>query len=801
MKTTQDVKNAFYHLIFNANYLNRDENIHGNLNVNEDRPLLGGLPTVSRKVKIGAITCFAVSMVTATTAVIVYYTTKKSDHQPDVTTPDIPIPPTGTPNLSFEFKAPEKGAGSLIISNSGDGDAEIISIEFTTNAVINTRPHGNLAPQGAQIQSVNESGNFITYKLTEPAHPVILKANSNGTLGYSFETAKGSLNIGALPQNITLNTPDATYLVPLTNQCSGDACNNPFPNFRVGGSYNENDNLRQFSVADINPRKLNQIYYAPLICDANGNIGLGNEVIASAQFPSLMALQQGYPYMRISLSINGSTPDAWSALATSPSARTAFSNNILGILEQYNFTGVDINWRPKQADGNNMVFLFQNIRQTLNQSGKQYDLSFSGPSNPADINLLGYRLRDAVSYVDQFNINAYNYNSLLSDYQSPMNLPTNDPNGFTKSVNSSISLYQHYLVPNNKISLGITSSYTGNNVATMNNDGIWQTITGTPNGQFEPGVFDYACVMTNNCYGGNPFPSNCQIISEQQAPFGQYAMTPLAICPENSSVFSGESVSSVTTKTGSALNLQLKGVSLSLGGDIHNNDNLSLLTAINEKILTGTATDNNNYQRLPESTITNEQEWQAFTQTLQGSLASSFLGGIGYSVFFALIDKLTDAILAKILPKDENSLMQDSNLYYLLKTIVYTTTLYVIGSPVLPALGGKLLGDYLIKLLDLKGVDSMTAGSLTSFLVNLKSTPELHSPLGIAYSAMTCLASFCGGLTVFAMQTKKISSHTDTLYQSARKWYQNMGLFATTTGTDESSRNASDVEIEQNCTV
>lgn len=745
----------------------------------------GGRPPSRLKRKAVVVISGVVVLLTAITTTSVLLSSTNDTTPEDNLTPAPSPEPEITPRLTYSFKPNNRTSGTVVIRNESPFDVEINSIEFVTNTVITTPPQGDLAPSNAQFAMSTTTGNLVGYKLTEPG-AISLPSMTSKNFTYVFDRALGPLNIGSMPSGLNVNTNDGNTIPSIADQCSNlfcsPLCQDPFPEKIVAGYYHPHDQqLRQYAITDINPRTLNHLYYGPLSVDQSGNIGI-HYTDAGTQLASMMQLKAQYPYLQIILSVGDNTTDAFSAIARSTSLSANFSQNVLQALDIYGFSGVEINWENvKKQEAHNFLGLIQTLQANINNGTSSYDLMITGPARPDAINTLGFYYQTIAPYIDALNVRTYGYNGpwlSKNDYQAPLNLPSNDPNGNSNSINATIGWYQHYKFPMNKTVLGIPTDYVGKKVSTLGYDGIWSSVTGTPDGQFSAnGVFDYACAISKICHSTHMLPNDCLYLDAQQAYMGNYSQTPLIKCPSISAVFTGESVASVTIKSNYVLKHGLKGVYLhELAGDL--SDDRSLLQAVGQTL------SGEPKLQCDQSQMMTETQWHEFVTHLKSTMGYSFIGGIGYTLLFAGVDKMTDKALETLLSKNDISKLNQNGSYYWIKTLVYLSAVYILGSPLLPAAAAKLITDALKQFIDLQQLEATLVGSSTSFLVNIATTTELQNPLAIVMSAVSLLCSLGGAFSLKWLMEKPL---TNSFYQSTKKWYQNLnpfGFFQTNEDTD-----------------
>ena len=132
-------------------------------------------------------------------------------------------------------------------------------------------------------------------------------------------------------------------------------------------------------------------------------------------------LKQLNPGLKIWLSVGGwsmndadqPTHAAFSNLANSASAQSAFGKSLLQVLGQYGFDGVDIDWEypvAPERTGQTSDFdaypkFLQNLKGILGSSGHSYGISLTLPSSYWYMQ--HFDIANLEKYVDWFNIMTY----------------------------------------------------------------------------------------------------------------------------------------------------------------------------------------------------------------------------------------------------------------------------------------------------------------------------------------------------------------------------------------------------------
>lgn len=448
--------------------------------------------------------------------------------------------------LAYSFMVPYEGAGQITIQNLGNIPETVKSLSFVTNSKITDNPYGNLYAYGANVTSTqNPDGITYTYTITEPKAGIEILANTSAQLTYTNPTdpklALSPLNVGMNPSSVSVNGQTVT----INGHCVDSACNDPLPNKVLSGYYTDWDQYgRQFQASQIPIKKMNHIIYAFIKFDKDGNISLLDSNSDDKQLPAISMLRQQYPYLHASLSFGGWTLSGpFSAMAANPEALNNFVTNAVTAMKETGFDGIDIDWEYPTApqDAANYAKLLSSLRSALDAEGvkdkTKYYLSIAAPAGIDKIQTIQNNdptawgiIKNSVNYV---NLMTYDYHGAFdipntSDHMSAMKTDPSDPyakdpNLKHYNVEDSVSEYLALGFDKKQLIVGIPAYWRTEIVASAVNNGLYQTITGTPNGQFDnTGVFDYACVRESECFGGQKMPDVMQFFSDNvsQARYG-----------------------------------------------------------------------------------------------------------------------------------------------------------------------------------------------------------------------------------------------------------------------------------------
>jgi chitinase len=500
--------------------------------------------------------------------------------------------------LAYSFIASYQGGGEIQIQNLTDMPVTIKSLSFVTNTNIEGTPYGNLYAYGATMTSKPNSDG-ITYTITEPTSGVSIPPNSTAKLDYGYTTSNGPLNIGMNPNAVavTTTTQPVPVLLGIAGHCVNNTCNDPLPGKVFSGYYTDWDQYaRQFNATQIPVNKINHILYAFINFDQDGNISLYDANSDSKQLPAISILRQQYPYLHASLSFGGWTlSQPFSPMASNPKSLQNFVNNAVLAMKETGFDGIDIDWEyPSSSDSKNYANLLSALRKALDAQGTKdktkYYLSIAAPAGVDKINnIQNNDWKIIQNIVDQVNLMTYDYHGAwdtYSDHMSAMQLNPgdpykNDPILSKYDVTDTVNLYVSLGFSKQKLILGIPAYWRTENVGNANNNGLFQNITGTPPGQFDnTGVFDYACVREQICYGGNTLPSDIQFFSDtySQVPYG-YSVS--------SKIFAtGDDENSVANKANYVNSNALGGMMIwTISGDVRDVNDKNSMIGIAQGIL------------------------------------------------------------------------------------------------------------------------------------------------------------------------------------------------------------------------
>lgn len=225
-------------------------------------------------------------------------------------------------------------------------------------------------------------------------------------------------------------------------------------------SYSERYKQEKTLFSDKAKEVLDIIYFAFGHIDSNGNITLSDPGIV----PELNKLKEND--VRILVSIAGISTEGsniFANLTTDETKLKNFVNNIMNLIEEYNFDGVDVDWEST-GDANvlskGLNNLLKSLREEMNKrqdkDGSDYLLTVAIPARTTDITPDKFDFETINKYVDYINMMSYELqNNGLTTHGSALYSSSND-NGYGYSVDLGVQLFTKYGLDKNKIIIGVS---------------------------------------------------------------------------------------------------------------------------------------------------------------------------------------------------------------------------------------------------------------------------------------------------------------------------------------------------------
>ena len=190
------------------------------------------------------------------------------------------------------------------------------------------------------------------------------------------------------------------------------------------------ETCNRFDASDIDAQTYTHLVYSFASISAAGHVepwaGSWDEVEKYKEFNKV---KQRNPGIKTIIAVTegifyggGMNPVSFTEVAETETSRMAFAQSAVSFLNMYNFDGIDLDWEaPLDRDKGgspdnyeNFVQLVQEIRQAIDESGKDYLLTIALPGT--DWEQLDYDIVALSELVDWFNLNTF-------DYHTPKNIP------------------------------------------------------------------------------------------------------------------------------------------------------------------------------------------------------------------------------------------------------------------------------------------------------------------------------------------------------------------------------------------
>lgn len=176
---------------------------------------------------------------------------------------------------------------------------------------------------------------------------------------------------------------------------------------------------------------------------------------------SLLSLIDKYimPYAKkydtkVVISINESVKGSFSKIAASASLRNVFVEEIINLITQNSFDGVDIDWEcPTYDERTNFTLLMKDLYTGVKKQNS--DLLVTAAIGGGKWQPRYYDLSSSAQYMDYVNLMLYGMTSNNGQYQNALYPSTQGYTLSSCSVDESIALYDTYNFPRNKILIGL----------------------------------------------------------------------------------------------------------------------------------------------------------------------------------------------------------------------------------------------------------------------------------------------------------------------------------------------------------
>ncbi|KAM3446168.1 hypothetical protein MY3296_009925 [Beauveria thailandica] len=305
----------------------------------------------------------------------------------------------------------------------------------------------------------------------------------------------------------------AALITPIANEIAVEKRSGGFANsvyFTSWGIYG-----RDFQPTDLPASQITHVIYAFMNVTANGTVYSGDSYAdyekhyandtwnddgnnAYGCVKQLFLLKKQHRHLKVMLSIGGWT---WSknfpAAASSASTRKTFAQSAVGIMKDWGFDGIDIDWEyPEDAtQAQDMIFLLQAVRDELDSYASQHAenhhflLSIAAPTGAKEYKKL--KLAELGQVLDYINLMAYDFAGAWSNttgHGANLYNDTENPAATPFNTKDAVDAYINGGVPANKLVLGMP--IYGRSF--QQTEGIGRPFQGVGSGTWENGTWDYS---------------------------------------------------------------------------------------------------------------------------------------------------------------------------------------------------------------------------------------------------------------------------------------------------------------------
>lgn len=304
-----------------------------------------------------------------------------------------------------------------------------------------------------------------------------------------------------------------------------------FKQFRVVGYYHFYNVYDDYLLTDVPTEHLTHLIYAHVeVSDAGQCVspdtwadtgfrypGDGENERLRGNFKRLQMIKEDNPDIKIMMSIGGwDYSDKFSEIADDANARIRFARSCVTYMREYEFDGIDIDWRfPVEggatpgltADYDNFPLLlaeFDGQFQYWEEREEDQDYVLSITSGAVPDFMQNYQYELINEYVDFINVLSFAYEgewSGLASHQAPLYVSERDPRNAEAqadyTVNGTVSALLDVGIPAGKIVPGIAfQGQSWRNVAPNDFFGMFSPSGGIPNGTRPGGVLYYSDLVS-----------------------------------------------------------------------------------------------------------------------------------------------------------------------------------------------------------------------------------------------------------------------------------------------------------------
>ncbi|KAJ3063614.1 hypothetical protein HDU98_000579, partial [Podochytrium sp. JEL0797] len=158
-------------------------------------------------------------------------------------------------------------------------------------------------------------------------------------------------------------------------------------------------------IRNANLANMDVLIYAFIHLGSDGTCSFGASNMTNINFA--LAQRATFPNLQVVLSV-GATAQVFASATSTAVTRAAFAQNCVGLMNQVNADGLDIDWEfPQASDAANLLATVQLLRATL---GSSKTLSFVTSAHIS--NVMNPALPSLAPYLDWYGVMSYSYGNI-----------------------------------------------------------------------------------------------------------------------------------------------------------------------------------------------------------------------------------------------------------------------------------------------------------------------------------------------------------------------------------------------------
>ena len=205
------------------------------------------------------------------------------------------------------------------------------------------------------------------------------------------------------------------------------------------------------------------IYCAFILFNGSGSFGNNVTVLSRIQNYVIPRAQENGIYAVLSLGGGGAGPrDSYVAMTKDPESRKILISNIINLINEYGFSGVDLDWEtPTTEQAPYFTIFVKELREAVLKNNPHHIITAAitgGKWQPSK-----YDLKNSGQYLDFINVMTYGMTSSSTAYQNALYPRSGYNDSVNKvgqtlsscSIHESVTIFNNYGIPNSKLIFGL----------------------------------------------------------------------------------------------------------------------------------------------------------------------------------------------------------------------------------------------------------------------------------------------------------------------------------------------------------